>query len=138
MEQPPGYIQGGKDHLICKLKKSLYGLKQSPRCWNNKFREYMKKIQFKESQADPCVFIQFQGTDVSVVAVYVDDLIIVTKTPDQMKQIKESMAIQFKMKDLGKLHYCLGITIEQKKDEKCIALHQQQYIFALLEKYGLS
>ena len=61
----------------------------------------------------------------SIVAVYVDDLIIVTKTPDQMKQIKESMAIQFKMKDLGKLHYCLRITIEQKK-EKCIALHQQQ------------
>ena len=138
MEQRPGYIQAGKDHLICKLEKSLYGLKQSPRCWNNKFREYMEKIQFKESQADPCVFIQFQGTDVSIFAVYVDDLITVTKTPDQMKQIKESMAIQFKMKDLRKLHYCLGITTEQKKDEKCIALHQQQYIFALLEKYGLS
>ena len=55
MQQPDGYALPGKEHLVCKLKKSLYGLKQSPRCWNKAFQEYMEQIGFNESAADPCV-----------------------------------------------------------------------------------
>ena len=138
MEQPPGYTQKGKEHLVCRLKKSLYGLKQSPRCWNKRFRAYMEEIQFRESQADPYVFIHSEGTEVSIVAVYVDDLIIVAKSSDRMREIKESMATKFRMKDLGKLHYCLGITVEHDEHERSFVLHQRQYIFAMFEKYGLS
>ena len=58
MKQPPGYVQKGKEHLVCKLNKSLYGLKQSPRCWNKAFREYMDSINFTQSTADPCIFIK--------------------------------------------------------------------------------
>ena len=55
MEQPDGYVHPGKEHLVCKLQKSLYGLKQSPRCWNTAFREFMEQIHFKQSAADPCI-----------------------------------------------------------------------------------
>ena len=57
MQQPPGYVQSGKEELVCKVKKSIYGFKQSPYCWNEKFSEHMKLLGFKESGADPCIFI---------------------------------------------------------------------------------
>ena len=138
MEQPPGYTQPGRENLVCKLKKSLYGLKQSPRCWSTAFREHLESNQFKQSAADPCVFVRSEETHVTIIAVYVDDLIIITKTPEKMEEVKTSLAARFKMKDLGKLHYCLGITIEQDDEKKCLWLHQRQYISTILEKYGLS
>ena len=116
MQQPPGYSEQGKEHLVCKLRKSLHGMKQSPRCWNTAFREHMESIHFKQSTADPCVFIQTKERGVTIVAVYVDDLIIITKTAEQMEEVKRNLTARFKMKDLRKLHYCLGITFEQ--DEK--------------------
>ena len=58
MQQPSGYTEPGKEELVCKLKKSLYGLKQLPRCWNEKLCEHLKSLGFKESAADPCVFIR--------------------------------------------------------------------------------
>ena len=66
-QQPPGYGEQGKEHLVCKVRKSLYGLKQSPRCWNTAFREYMESIHFKQSTADPCVFIQTESRGVTTV-----------------------------------------------------------------------
>ena len=111
MEQPPGYIKKGEEHLVCKLKRSLYGLKQSSRCWYTVFKQYMESINFKQCTADPCIFVTGEGADLTIVAVYVDDLIVIAKAPGTMKKIKESLAACFKMKDLGKLHYCLGISI---------------------------
>ena len=67
-----------------------------------------------------------------------DDLIIIAKTAEQMEDVKRNLTTQFKMKDLGSLHYCLGITIEQDAKNKCLCLHQRQYIQGTLEKYGLS
>ena len=112
MEQPPGYIKKGEEHLVCKLKKSLYGLKQLSRCWNTVFKEYMESINFKPCTADPCIFVTGEGADLTIIAVYIDNLIVITKTPETMKKIKENLAARFKMKDLGKLHYCLGISIQ--------------------------
>ena len=57
-KQPPGYVQSGKEELVCKLRKSIYGLKQSPRFWNEKLCNHLKSTGFKESGADPCVFIK--------------------------------------------------------------------------------
>ncbi len=60
MKQPDGYTVPGKEDMVCKLKKSLYVLKQSPRCWNKAFHDYMEQIGFKQSAADPCVYISLQ------------------------------------------------------------------------------
>ena len=138
MEQPPGYIKEGEENLVCKLKRSLYGLKQSSRCWNIVFKQYMESINFKQSTADPCIFVSSERANLAIVAVYVDDLIIITETPETMKKIKDNLAMRFKMKDLGKLHYCLGISIEYDKDKGHLWMHQRQYIQPLLERYGLS
>ena len=131
MTQPSGYSVKGKENLVCRLKKSLYGLKQSPRCWGKVFQQYMESLGFFQSAADPCVFIQMDNS-ITIVAVYVDDLTLMTSELDQMVQLKQSLADQFKMKDMGPLHYLLGITIVQGKDY--ISIHQKQYIHRLLMK----
>ena len=106
MEQPEGYVQQGKEKLVCKLKKSLYGLKQSSRCWNKVSTEFMMSIGYHQSTADPCIYVR----DTCIVAVYVDDLIIATKTPEEMQEVKQLLNSQFQMKDVGELHYCLWWT----------------------------
>ena len=102
------------------------------------FKQYLESINFKQCTADPCVFISSGGPDLTIITVYVDDLIVITKTPETMKKIKDSLAARFKMKDLGELHYCLGISIEYDKDGEYLGMHQRQYIQSLLERYGLS
>ena len=136
MKQPPGYVQTGKEELVCKLRKSIYGLKQSPRCWNEKLRDHLKSAGFKESGADPCVFIQSGQKDLKIIAVYVDDLILIAKTLGEIQQMKEGLSKTFKMKDMGQLRYCLGINFELTKQG--ISLCQKQYLLKLLEKYKLS
>ena len=103
MEQPSGFTQSGKEKLVCKLKKSFDGLKQAPRCWNEKFTQHMRSLGFKQSGADSCVSIcATKGKKVEVIAVYVDDLILLAETSEEMKK---SLSDAFKMKDMGELHY---------------------------------
>ena len=156
MKQPPGNVQSGKEELVCKLRKSIYGLKQSPHCWNEKLCDYLKSAGFKESGADwnekiydylksagfkeggadPCVFVQSGQKDLKVIAVYVDNLILIAKTLGEIQQMKEGLSKTFKMKDMGQLCYCLGINFELT--EQGISLCQKQYLLKLLEKCKLS
>ena len=136
MQQPEGYVESGNENLVCKLKKSIYGLKQSPRCWNQAFRKLMESLDFKQCQADPRIFIKGSEADkLTIIAVYVDDLIIITSTEEEMNQIKVSLNKHFKMKDMGSLHFCLGVHIKQS--EEGLQLCQKRYIEKLLQRYGL-
>ena len=137
MEQPEGYVIPGKEDMVCKLKKSLYGLKQSPRCWNQAFTESLKSLNFTQSQAEPCIFIRRSSDEakLSIIALYVDDLIIVTTTEAEMNEIKASLRQNFKMTDMGSLHFCLGVSIKQCAD--MIKLSQKHYIEKLLKRYEL-
>lgn len=135
MEQPEGYVKPGEEHLVCKLNKSLYGLKQSPRCWNMELRSYLESIGFMQSASDPCVFVR-STRELSILAVYVDDLILITESQEEMVDIKESLMQKFKMKDMGKLHYILGVNVIQDNDN--MWLHQEHYIQNMLQKYGMA
>ena len=137
MKQPKGYVVPGKEHMVCKLKKSIYGLKQASRCWNRAFHNHMEQIGFRSCSADPCVYIRAENS-VSIVAVYVDDLIILTSTQEEMDSVKADLEEKFRMKDMGLLHYCLGITIVQNGGHKCIWMHQNQYILGMLRRYGMA
>ena len=136
MKQPPGYVQSGKENLVCKLRKSIYGLKQSPRCWNQKLCDHLKSLGFKESGADSCVFVKIKSSTLKIIAVYVDDLILIAKSLSEIQQMKDSLSKTFKMKDMGQLCYCLGINFELT--ELGISLCQKQYLIKLLERYKLT
>ena len=102
-QQLPRYVQSGKEELVYKLKKSIYGLKQSPCCWNEKFCEHMRSLGFKKSGADPCIFIrENKRRKLKIIAVYVDNLILIAKTLEEIKQIK-SLSKTFKMKGMGEI-----------------------------------
>ena len=134
MQQPEGYVKPGEEHLVCKLEKSLYGLKQSSRCWNKAFRECVK-IGFTQASADPCVFIRKEDT-LTIIAVHVDDLMILAKNISEMESLKGSLKLQFKMEDMGQLHYYVGVCIVQDKENKQVFLHQGQYIEKMLKTFG--
>ena len=136
MEQPEGYIKPGQEHLVCKLKKSIYGLKQSPRCWSKAFTEFMMEIGFKQSTSDPCVFVRSRK-ELEILAVYVDDLILITESTESMNELKVALKERYKMKDMGELSYILGISVIQDKKKNRVILHQKHYIEAILKKYGM-
>ena len=107
---------------MCKLKRSIYGLKQSPRCWSNAFTEFMKDIGFKQSTSDPCVFVRSQQ-ELEILAVYVDDLILITESTDSMDDLKQALKKRYKMEDTGELSYILGIPLVQDKAKNPVFLH---------------
>ena len=98
----------------------------------------MKSISYEQCASDPCVFVRTEGTKITIIAVYFDDLIIIPKNSDTMKWSNDILTEQFKMKDLGKCHYCLVINIEYDENKRCVGMHQRPYIQSLLERYGLS
>ena len=135
MQQPEGYVKPGEEHLACKLERSLYGLKQSSRCWNKAFKESVEKLGFTQASADPCVFIRKADT-LTIIAIHVDDLMILAENIFEMQRLKGSLKVQFKMKDMGELHYYVGVCIVQDKERKQFYLHQGQYIEKMLKKFG--
>jgi hypothetical protein len=98
----------------------------------------MLSLQLRQSTADPCVFIE-DGADsevVTIVAVYVDDLIIMSSLSRKLDAIKKALMERFKMKDMGAIHYCLGVSVIQSSDG--MWLHQKQYVLSMLRKFGLT
>ena len=135
MQQPEGYVKPGEKYLVCKLEKSLYGLKQSSRCWNKAFRERVEKIGFTQATAEPCVFIRKKDS-LTIIAIHVDDLMILAESILEMQRLKDSLKLQFKMKDMGELHYYVGVCIVQDKERKQVYLHQGLYIEKMIKKFG--
>ena len=95
-------------------------------------------ISFEQSTADPCVYVKRASSGIVVIAVYVDDLIVAANTMEEMTKVKECLSSQFRMKDMGKLQYCLGITIEQDEAQHQLKIHQEQYITNMLVKYKMT
>jgi hypothetical protein len=114
MSQPPGYVKSNETNLVCKLKKSLYGLKQSPRCWNMVLDSFPRSIGFVQTIADQCIYTRTVKNEQTVIAVYVDDLGIMSDTITQLSEVKHVLSSRFKMKDLGEISHCLGLEIERR------------------------
>ena len=106
VEQPEGYKKNNK---VCKLRWSLYGLKQSPHLWNKKIDGYLRKIRFKRCINDPCIYTM-TGNEMVIIGIWVDDVIIIANK-QMIQQVKEKLAKEFKMTDQGKISYILGMSI---------------------------
>jgi hypothetical protein len=111
MEIPPGFNTRMTEGKVCKLKKSLYGLKQSPRAWFGKFRKEICNKGFLQSNADHTLFYKNHQGRIVILIVYVDDIIITGNDEREMVQLKKDLARSFEVKDLGHLHYFLGIEV---------------------------
>jgi len=85
------------------LKKSIYGLKQSPRCWNIAIDDHLKKIKCTQTEGDPCLYVSKEGGETVVIAVYVDDILIAGKTDERISKVKAVIADHFEVKDMGSI-----------------------------------
>ena len=140
VEQQKGYEKTGEngEKLVCKLNKSLYGLKQSGRNWNVTLHEYLSKEGFVQSFADPCVYRELVDNDVRkciILVIWVDDLIISASNCELMESVKRSLSNKFKMKDSGVLQWFLGT--EFICSDGVIEMKQTRYIKRILEKFGI-
>ncbi|KAE8673805.1 hypothetical protein F3Y22_tig00111772pilonHSYRG00229 [Hibiscus syriacus] len=100
MRQPEGFTQLGNEHLVCRLKKSLYGLKQSPRQWYKWFDSYMIKIGYNRCEYDCCVYVKSLDDGSFFLLLYVDDMLIAAKNMDDVIGLKTLLSQEFDMKDL--------------------------------------
>ena len=120
--------------MVCKLKKSIYGLKQSPRCWNYALDNSLKKFGFVETSGDPCIYVNSEG-ELFIIAVYVDDIIFACKCNRMMKKVKDSLSQQFKVKDLGELKYFLGVKVVQDPSKDQVWIGQPAYVENILKTF---
>ena len=137
IEQPEGYEVPGEngEKLYCKLKKSLYGLKQSGRNWNNMLDMYLKGEGFQQSESDSCVYSRSEGDSKTIVLVWVDDIIIAASDEQTLNSVKGSLSKRFKMKDLGKLSWFLGI--EFKCGSGTVEMNQTRYLETVLKRFKM-
>ncbi|XP_071717932.1 uncharacterized mitochondrial protein AtMg00810-like [Rutidosis leptorrhynchoides] len=120
---------------VCKLKKSIYGLKQASRNWYHKFTRLLTRIGYEQSKEDHSLFI-YKTANVFVAAlIYVDDVILVGNDTNQIKRTKSYLDKEFCIKDLGSLKYFLGIEVARTSEG--LVLSQRKYTLDLLEDSGL-
>ncbi|KAL6272266.1 hypothetical protein ACE6H2_022958 [Prunus campanulata] len=128
MAQPEGFVEYGKENLVCQLRKSLYGLKQSPRQWYKRFDYFMLKINFRRCLYDCCVYYHvFQDGMIILLLLYVDDMLIACQDKSRIQDLK-------KMKSLDDLKHFLGIEVARSKHG--IFLSQRKYVLDLLAEIG--
>ena len=111
MIQPQGYIDKRFPDYVCKLRKSLYGLKQVPRAWYQKLSTFLISIGFHGSTADSSLFIYQHGTITCFLLIYVDDIILTGSHSFFLNEVITKLSTAFSLRDLGSLSYFLGIQI---------------------------
>lgn len=131
MQQPPGFIDPLHPTHVCRLHKSLYGLKQAPRSWYEELYHSLLGIGFVSSSADPSLFIK-TDTTLTFILVYVDDILITGNSLSYCQSLIHQLSSQFSMKNLGPIHYFLGIQVQRTTDS--IFLSQSKYLHGLLAK----
>lgn len=123
--------------LVCKLQKSLYGLKQSPKCWNEKFNSFLLEYGFDRSKHDYCLYFKFTASNVLYLILYVDDILIAGNNLELIEKLKKELSKIFKMSDCGPLRCYLGTKIDYDQKSGILKMSQRSHIDKILEKFGL-
>lgn len=136
MAQPQGYVDPTHPSHVCRMIKSIYGLRQAPRAWYDKFASKLLELGFNISASDPSLFIYAHGNTRLYLLLYVDDIIITGNQPSAITSLIRGLSAAFHMKDMGPLTYFLGITI--RRSNQGIFLSQSKYIMDLLDRTNMT
>ena len=109
MQQSQGFIAAGQENMVCKLNRSIYGLKQASKSWNIRFDSAVKSFDFKQNPDEPCVYRKYSGDKVTFLVLYVDDILLIGNDVGLLTTVKVWLSQQFSMKDLGEASYILGL-----------------------------
>ena len=136
MEQPPGQQKKGEEELVCKLKHSIYGLKQSPRQWYHCMSEFLQKFGLVQLEADHAIYVWKEHPTELFLGLYVDDLLIGSTNMELLTRLKEALSSRFEMKDMGAASYILGIRIFRSGSH--LFMSQSHYVKGILQLFGMA
>jgi len=136
MRQPEEFDDGSG--RVCKLKRPLYGLKQAGRVWNKNINSQLTTFGYTRTNADPCVYYKLTHGKSVILTLWVDDIIMVGDAKEEIEDTVRRLGKHFEIKDLGDPRLLLGIQINRDRQNKTITLSQQNYITAVLERFGYS
>ena len=137
MVQPEGFIAKGQEKKVCKLQKSIYGLKQASRSWNIKFDQSVKSFGFVQSPDEPCVYKKCSGNVVVFLILYVDDILFIGNDVGTLSSVKVCLSAQFNLKDLGEANHILGIKLLRDRQKRMLGLSQASYIDHILARLSM-
>ncbi|WVZ94596.1 hypothetical protein U9M48_040469 [Paspalum notatum var. saurae] len=137
MTQPEGFVDPKNAGKVCKLQKSIYGLKQASRSWNLHFDEVIKEFGFIKNEEEPCLYKKANGSALVFLVLYVDDILLIGNDIPMLESGKASLKIRFSMKDLGEAAYILDIKIYRDRSRKLIGLSQSTYIDKVLKRFNM-
>ncbi|GJZ03356.1 retrotransposon protein, putative, ty1-copia subclass [Tanacetum coccineum] len=137
MVQPEGFVNPKHPRRVCKLQRSIYGLKQASRSWNKRFDEEIKKYGFTQNPDEPCVYKRASGSIIVFLILYVDDILLMGNNIPMLQDVKSWLGKCFAMKDLGEAAYILGIKIYRDRSRRLIGLSQNAYIDKILKRFKM-
>ncbi|CAI5530897.1 unnamed protein product [Closterium sp. Naga37s-1] len=135
MRQPPGYDDGSG--RVWKLKRTLYGLNQSPRGWYKRIDEFLLQHGFTCSECDSALYVLKEGEKQLVLLLYVDDLLLFSDSKDLIREVKQRLGAEFAIRDLGPVTYYLGMHVDRDRASGTIHLHQEKYVKGVVESFGM-
>ena len=138
MAQPKGFVMEGKERMGCRLKKSIYELKQASRQWYLKFDQTIRNFGFKENVEDNCVYAKFKNGKFIFLVLYVDDILLASSDVSLLLETKKFLSSKFDMKDLCEASFVLGIEIHQDRSKEVLGLSQKAYIEKILKKFSIT
>ena len=138
MEQPEGFVDKQYPDKVCRLKRSLYGLKQSPRQWNKRFDDFVRAKGYMRSEYDSCVYFKKNEEGVYIyLLLYVDDILIASTDKVQVQKLKSELGSEFDMKDLGDAKKILGMEITRDRSGYELFVSQEEYLWKVLGSYDM-
>ena len=137
MDQPQGFETTSKRNLVCRLKKSIYGLKQASRQWYLKFNDAVLSYGFVEMIVDRCIYMKVVGSKFIILVLYVNDILLAASDRGLLHNVKNYLSSNFEMKDMGEASYVIGIEIFRDRSQGIFGLSQKAYINKVLERFKM-
>jgi hypothetical protein len=134
IEQPQGFEVEDRKTRVCKLNKALYGLKQAPRAWYRRIDNFLTSLGFTQSKTDSSRYFKVMNDEPVILLLYVDDLFLTAKEK-LTTEYKKKLAAEFEMKNLGLMHYFLGLEVWQSQQR--IFLNQGKYAIETLKRFDM-
>ena len=136
MTQSEGFISGSGSK-VCKLQRSIYGLKQASKSWNIRFDETIKEFGFSQNLDEPCVYKKTSGSAIVFLVLYVDDILLIGNDVSILQSVKIWLSKNFSMIDLGEATYILGIKIYRDRSKRLLGLSQSTYIDKMMKRFSM-
>ena len=129
-QQPIGFVDPNRPQAVCRLDKSLYGLRQAPRAWFTRFATFVTKLGFKATWSDSSLFVLCRGADMAYLLLYVNDMVLTASSSTLLQRVVTDLLSEFTVKDMGDLRFFLGTDVQRTVDD--FYLSQSRYAEEIL------